>query len=406
MSVSEMSPEPGDCPESKREAASVLEKGGFVMANPKSGVFVSGMAHRKVPKVSLVDMTVEVMREGLRSGRWRSRMPGQLKLAKELGVSRKTLAAAIARLVEEGVISASGERKAVAVPEAPTRARSRSLRVAVLILQPMEDLAAEARQGLQDLLMELHLDGHVGRLVSYPKGKDTHKTGYLPRLVEEAAVDAWLIHNGTVEVLKWFAGSGVPVMAMGGRIQDIPIAGVGTGVKAFVPTVVRRLVGLGHRRIVLISPRAWRLPEPASTIVEFRRELEAAGIRPSEYHTPDWEETPEGLFKLLDELFRVTPPTAVLCWAMNTPYGVQSWLKGRGLRIPEDVSIVSIWDDGVYAWYSPGLRIACMESSDEAVRRRMRDWLRGVAAGKNDLTQHLVKPELDEGNSIGPAKTR
>lgn len=362
------------------------------------------MPHSKVPKVSLVDMTVEVMREGLRAGRWRSRMPGQLKLSKELGVSRKTLAAAIARLVEDGVIAASGERRAVALPESPTRAKSRSLRVAILILHPLEGLTSGVRNTLQEMLMELHLDGHVGRIVSYPKGKDTHKTGYLPRLVEDAAVDAWLVYYGTEEILEWFAANGIPAMAIGGRSMGIPIASVGSSLPALAPTVVRRLVEQGHHRIVLISPRSWRLPDLAPVVVEFRRELDAAGIRPSEYHTPDWEETPDGLFRLLDELFRVTPPTALLCWAMNTPCGVLSWLKGRGLRVPEDVSLVSIWVDDSYAWYTPGLRVAAMVNNTPAVYRRVRDWVRGASAGKPDRTQLLLKPELDEGNSIGPAK--
>ena len=125
---------------------------------------------------------------------------------------------------------------------------------------------------------------------------------------------------------------------------------------------------------------------------------------PGDYHTPDWEETPEGLDRLMEELFRLTPPTAILCLAAHTAYGVQAWLKARGLRIPQDLSLVSLWDDVACGWISPGLRIACPSDSGSArSNRRIRSWVRGVAMDKVDKIQTLIPLQLNDGNSIGPA---
>ena len=41
-------------------------------------------------------------------------------------------------------------------------------------------------------------------------------------------------------------------------------------------------------------------------------QLETAGITTGDYNLPDWEENREGLGRLIDELFRFSPPTAIL----------------------------------------------------------------------------------------------
>lgn len=371
--------------------------------------FVSPMT--KISKVSLVDATVEVLREGLMSGRWRTKLPSQRNLAKELGVSRRTLGDAISRLVKDGVISSAGLRRAHLIPQAPPAgtkpvagpAKPRQLRVALLTMIPLVDMITEQRENVFRILTDLQHAGHHGLMIAFPKGKNPHKTGYLGKIMKESRPDAWLVLNGTNEILRWFAASGSPAMALGGRSRGLPLASVGADMMPFIADVLGRLTGLGHRRIVLIAPKPWRHPEPSPVIVEFRRKLNEAGVTPGEYHTPDWEETPEGLEKLLGELFRVTPPTAILCWSEHTDYGVQAWMKGRGLRSPSDVSLVSLWNDVACDWCMPGVRIVRpSDSADTIFYRRIRSWIHGVATGRPDNKQILPALCLDEGNSIGP----
>jgi hypothetical protein len=367
----------------------------------------------KISKVPLADTTVEVLREGVLTGRWQGKMPGQLKLAKELGVSRRTLGVALTRLAKEGVLSSAGPRKVPVILKAPPGGakyvagpvKIRPLRVALLIMRPLSEMGATDRQDVLEVMMNLQGSGHHGVLVVFPKGKNTRKTGYLQKLVKEASADAWLIYLGPVEILTWFVGSGLPAMALGGAGRGLRIASASSDWVVFTGTVLDRLIGLGHRRIVLITLGGARRPEHARYVVEFRRKLIEAGVHPGEYHVPDWEESPRGLGKLLDELFRVTPPTAILCWATHTVYGVQAWLKGHRLRIPEDVSVVSPLNEVGCSWYSADLRIACpIDSINALFHRRVRNWVRGVATGKPDTIQTFITLRLDEGNSIGPPR--
>ena len=135
----------------------------------------------KVTRISLAEMTVEVLLEGLKAGRWRSKLPGQHRLAKELGVSRQTVGTALARLVNAGVISSSGPRKVPVILQSPHgrgagSAKARQLRIALLIMRPLEEMGMAGRQYVLQVLMDLQSDGHHGLLLVF-QGQESTSDG-------------------------------------------------------------------------------------------------------------------------------------------------------------------------------------------------------------------------------------
>ncbi|MEO5712904.1 MAG: substrate-binding domain-containing protein [Luteolibacter sp.] len=106
----------------------------------------------------------------------------------------------------------------------------------------------------------------------------------------------------------------------------------------------------------------------------FLNELESGGVKPGEYHTPDWEETPKGLVKLLESLFQVTPPTALICTDQITTSATLAFLTRRGTDIPREVSVVSLLEtDLSLEWLFPGIRVAQPLCSDVPFLRRIRE---------------------------------
>ena len=97
---------------------------------------------------------------------------------------------------------------------------------------------------------------------------------------------------------------------------------------------VATLTKLGHRRMVAISPESWRIPSTSRTAQAFLDALEKNGHQPTAYNLPAWENTSEGLAKLLEELFRITPPTALLFVDPVTYVAALGFLSHRGLRVP------------------------------------------------------------------------
>ena len=364
-----------------------------------------------VPRLSLVDRTADHLRQGIASGKWKTRLPGALKLAKEIGVSRTTLVAATTRLVEEGLLKSAGEREPfsiVGVPrdgEAKT-SRFRPLRVGFLLMEALENVHPATQRIIMHIFAQLKGDGHVVNLVSMPAGKDSHKTGYLPRLTREHESDAWIVLYGTQTVLEWLTAQGLPTFAFGGRWMDLPVASIATfDVAEALRVITRTLLAQGHRRIVFLSSHSSRQPEPEPLLLAFRDELLAARIKAGDYNTPDWVETPQGLNELMESLFRFTPPSAVICHNLRSAAGVLAFLARQRLRIPEDISVASFArPDTTAEWSFPGMRLAHIEGDDEAVYRTIREWVYGIAVGRIGRERMTGGFRLEPGNSIGPAK--
>ena len=85
----------------------------------------------------------------------------------------------------------------------------------------------------------------------------------------------------------------------------------------------------------------------------FLEELNAHGITPGSYHLADWEESPEALYKCLESLFRITPPTALIIDEAPFYVAALQFCSSRGLRVPEDVSLVCADPSPTFEWSQP-----------------------------------------------------
>ncbi len=113
------------------------------------------------------------------------------------------------------------------------------------------------------------------------------------RYVKRNPADAWVVSAASREVLEWFASQPTPAIAMYGRSAAAPIAAACTIMIPSMTEAVRRLVELGHKRIVMIAREERRKPRLSRLEQAFIDELEAAGIKTGDYNLPDWEESPE-----------------------------------------------------------------------------------------------------------------
>jgi DNA-binding LacI/PurR family transcriptional regulator len=366
------------------------------------------MSHPFLRRITAVDQTAAHLREGIRAGRWKHHLPGAHTLAAELKVSRNTAVAAVEQLLADGTLAKAGARKPHLIvgrsePPAPGR---RVLRTALLLLEALEKLPPDSQREALSVIAEVKAAGHECVTVTLPPGKDTGKTGRLARLVRDVDADAWLVSDGSIAILQWFIAGNLPAFALGGPGLTLPIAMAASyDISVVGRSVFQRLIGLGHRRIVFICGRNFRLPTPSVMIHDLHRELLAVGVKPGEFHAPDWEETPGGLDALLKSLFRFTPPTAIVGVSPHVVSGVLGFLAKSGLAVPGDVSVVSLWhSDTQSEWTFPDVRLAHVESDDAASYRRIREWVNNVAKGRPDTRQFVCPARLVEGNTLGPAK--
>lgn len=348
---------------------------------------------------SKVEQVTEYLREEMTLGRWGDQMPGRHELAEELGVNGKTVEEALRLLLREGLLVAqgAGKRRKIVVPGG---VQPRSLRVAVLNFDP----PSRGETYIVDLMHQLRVEGHVPIEPRKTLLELGMKVERIAKLVETTPADAWVIVGGSREVLAWFAELGVPTFAMFGRRRDLPVAGAGPDKLAAMSDLTKRLVALGHRRIILLVREARRLPKPGAPERAFLETLESCGIVAGRYHLPDWEESVDGFHRCLEELFRVTPPTALI--VDEAPFFIATLLfcARNGLGVPEDVSLACCDSNPNFLCCKPPITHINWDI-DPVVRRIVR-WANHTSLGKDDCKQTNSKATFIEGGTIGPAQGR
>jgi DNA-binding LacI/PurR family transcriptional regulator len=348
---------------------------------------------------SAVEQVAAFLREELSRGQWGDLLPGVDRLAPELGVSRKTLEAALSLLEDEGVLVRQGPRRKRSIVRGSIAPNSK-LRVALL--------AGEVNDFRLEYIVELqHRLAEAGHHVFFPP-KTLIELGMEPariaRLVERTDADAWVVLAGSYEVLEWFSRQPAPSFALFGRRRGLSIAGVGPDKGPAYVAAVRRLVGLGHRRIVLLARPRRRLPEPGASEQAFLNELAAHGLAVSAFNLPSWEETIDGFQARLDSLFQLTPPTALIIDEGPLFAAAQQFLACRKILVPQDVSLICTDADPSFDWCQPS--ISHIRWDSRPVVHRIVRWVDHVSRGRRDLRQTLTFAEFVGGGTVGPRKDK
>lgn len=346
--------------------------------------------------LSAVEQVTAHLRESLERGRWRETMPGVHALAAELRVNRKTVEAALQRLENQGWLEPQGpgrRRRIVAM----RRFTPPSLRVAFLLFERV-DARVHYIVEMQHLLLQA---GHTVIFAEKASLDLKMNVRRIASLVEKTQAEAWVIIAGSREVLAWFAAQPLPAFALFGRREGLPIAAVGPDKKPAYIAMMKRLVELGHRRIVLIERQPRRAGGPGRVERAGFDVLAAHGIATGPYNLPEWDDTPGGFYRLLDELFRHTPPSALI---FDEPFffvAAQQHLARRGILAPDHVSLICTDPDPTFAWCQP--TIAHIQWDPRPVVRRVTRWAENVARSQADRRQSFTKAKFVEGETVGPA---
>ena len=346
--------------------------------------------------LSASEQLAEHLKGELIRGTWTGAMPGEERLLAEFGVGQATVRAALRQLENEGLLAAQGQgrrRQIVMSKKFPTPC----LRVRILLYAPDD---AKGHHYV-DLLHRLLEAGHVAGFASKTLVELDMDSAKIARFVGRTPADAWVVLSGSREVLKWFVEQDLPAFALAGRRRGVRIASTGPDKLPALRAAIRRLVELGHRRIVMLAREVLRKPEPGQFERVFLDELAAHGIEHGPYNLPDWTESAEGLHGVLDKLLRHTTPTALVIGEAYTFIAAQQHLAQRGVLAPRDVSLICDDPDPAFAWCRPSVAHINWDGSQWA--RRIVRWADNVARGKDDTRTSYTKAEFVEGGTMGPA---
>jgi len=345
---------------------------------------------------SSVEQLAAHLRGEIQRGELIGQMPGVDRLAATLGCSQRTVIGALKILEHEGMLLKQGAgRPSRITPE--TGSEARSLRVAILLGLP-EDIRLDYIVNLQH---QLDKEGHSVIFPSRSLSEMKLDLNRVSRLVASTKADAWVLEGATREVLEWFSKQPMPTFALFGHRHGLPIAGIGPDKAKAYRHVTRHLLGLGHRRIVLLARPSRLIPTPGLPERVFLEELEQAGIATGSYNLPQWDGTIDDLHRRVDALYKHTPPTALIIDESPIFLSVQHHLARRRILAPDQVSLVCTDGDPYFSALRPS--IAHIQWSSEPVVRRIVQWAGRVARGIDDRRQSVTKTTLVDGGTIGRA---
>ena len=350
--------------------------------------------------LSISDQVAAHLRAEIARGRWRGDLPGRNALAEELGVNAKTVEEAL-RLLERAEVLVSrgaGLRRRINPEQS---GGTRKLRIGWLL--------DERETGHQpDYFVEMYHrlteQGHVVVRAEKSMSDLSFDVSRIAELVGRTAADAWIIPAGSRPVLEWFAGQPIPAFALFGQRAGMRLPSVGPDKPPAMVEVTRHLVALGHRRIVLLCRKVRRLPKPGTSEQAFLDTLAANGVKPGRYNLPDWEESVEGFQKVLESLFLVTPPSALIVDEAIYHVAVMQFLLRRGIRMPGDVSLVCTDDDLVFTYCDPPVSRIVWDS--RPVVRRVLQWAANVSRHRPDFRQTLTPARFLPGGTVAPCAQR
>ncbi|HKK17062.1 MAG TPA: substrate-binding domain-containing protein [Opitutales bacterium] len=342
--------------------------------------------------LSPADQIAEYLRSAIRSGRYAGNMPGIVTLAKKLRVHRSVVEKALHLLEREGLLISQGAGKARTI-QASAEPLISEVRISIILY--------ERDDSMNRIISELkHQLLSAGReLIFAPKTLVdlNHDPKRVAQMVEANPADLWIVQAASKPVLEWFVEASIPALALFGRMEDLPIAAVGPDKVPAVREAVQHLVEFGHQRIVFLVREERRKPQIGTTEQAFIDELEAHGIKTGAYNLPDWEDSPEGFHRCLEELFQMTPPTAFLVGDWLLFLALQNYLGWVSQKKSENIDIICTDHNPALKWCHPP--VAHVYWDHVATARQAVRWVEKAVTGNVQTKQNMTRAKFIPGGS-------
>ena len=155
--------------------------------------------------------------------------------------------------------------------------------------------------------------------------------------------------------LQWAAKADIPAVVAGSTLPGTPLPCVDVDDITAFGQVVRWLVELGHRRIGHIAgPQThWSAKRRLQGYLQTMQDM---GISPEPNWIVEGQYTPPSGKEAMERLLEVSPPlTAVVSGNDWMAMGAMEAIHQRGLRIPDDISVVGFDDIESAQWVMPPL---------------------------------------------------
>ena len=359
--------------------------------------------HRLPQRQSLVAQTVAFLTAQIDKGGWREWLPSERALCELLQVSRNTLRSALAQMKTEGrvrPVHGAGNQILAAPGGRSTPPRSRD--VALLTPEPIERLRPMQSLWIDDMRALLSERGVRLRVFHGHHYYAVNPGAALQKLVGRNPHGCWILMLANETVQRWFGKIGVPCIVAGSTYPGLDLPFRDLDHRAMCRHAAGVFLGLGHRRLVMLTQRSRRAGDLESE-AGFLEAVKQSRHPDAESLVVHHDETVAGVAQAVRRIVKLQP--AATAWLVIHPHfylAVASRLARAGVQIPEEISLISRDDDPFLSFVvpAPARYVVGPHLLAKSLLRPVLDLLDG-----NPVTQrgNRIMPEFFRGESIAAA---
>jgi LacI family transcriptional regulator len=360
--------------------------------------------HRLVRPVSLVAQVEQLLRQAIAEGRWAGgRLPTEVELAEQLGVSRETVRLAAEALQRDGLVVKIRRKGTFLRPSpgaGPLRLEeSRLLGYLQMDYRTVGGQEEAADRAISGLMLQGAIEeaGRAGFKVVVRHTPQGHLRQGFDQLYEHTRLRGVIFAScGEEKLLRRVLGLGLPAVLLDHDIHLPGINSVRDDSFEDARQAVLYLASLGHRRVALaywhqaeLNP--WRMRG-------YRQGLRDARLPRHRRWELLTELTEAGARRVVESWLGLRPrPTALYCFNNTLARLVIEEAEARGLRVPQDLSVMGAGGEEV-----PGLR--CHQADWHGMgRTAVQVLLRAVADPDRHTPEHHLWPHtLRPGRTTAP----
>lgn len=356
---------------------------------------------------TLAAQVEQILRQAIAAGRFPGgRLPTEVELAEQLGVSRETVRLAAEVLERDGLLVKVRRRGTFTRPAAPAPSlpAGRSTLLGYLqadypAIQGQEEAVTRAISGL--MLQGANEEaGRAGFELVVRHAHHIHVRDAFQQLHRNVPLRGVIFASfGEEKLVRRVLGLGLPILLLDHDLRLPQVNSVREDSFGGARQAVRHLASLGHRRIAFANWRQtdlnpWRL-------AGYCQGLRDAGLRRRLRDEVRVELTARGARQAVEYLLALSPrPTALYCFNNTLARYAIEELHRRGARVPEELSVMGGSGEEVSGltchqadWYQVG-------------RAAVQVLLRAVAAPDGHQPEHLLSPHaLRVGRTTAAPKT-
>lgn len=363
----------------------------------------SSLVAKKRP---LAELAEERILHGIRTGRWKNTLPGEVALAGMLQVSRETVRAGLDRLVERKVLRRKKGMRTVILNAGRELLPPRSDVEVVRLLTPqhVHEFTPFMYEWYLRYRSMVRLRGIDVQLSTFPKVFRKFSAREMARHLESLPSRLWLLHISPHAMQRWFQDRGEAAILAGSPHEGIGLPFVDAHHEAAARHAAGLLIAAGHRSIVMITT-AESFAGDSASIKGLREGVRAAApSRPIRAEILEYTDEPDNLYRRLRATIQgdSAPTAIIICHQWIVP-GVLCVLNRLSLKVPEHISLACLHYAPFMQYMTPSL-VHYRTSAEQFAKKLARLTERALKGDPAIQPVNWLIPELVPGKSIAPPR--